>query len=185
MTSTLLLYSSTDGHTRKIAERVAARFERHAHPIQIVNADDIGEIVLDEFQAVIVGAPVRYGKHDRRIVNFLEENAERLGKKPNAFFSVNLIARTPAKRTADGNSHVSKFLEQLEFEPAHVEVFPGNLDYPSYRWFDRFAIRMIMKMTGGPTKGTEIIDFTDWEQVDDFGNRMVKQFYGSGAGEAV
>ena len=32
--------------------------------------------------------------------------------------------------------------------------------------------RLIMKMTGGPTKGTEVIDYTDWDQVDRFGDLM-------------
>ncbi|MDT8437741.1 MAG: menaquinone-dependent protoporphyrinogen IX dehydrogenase [Wenzhouxiangellaceae bacterium] len=176
MSRTLLLFSSTDGHTRKIVARIAERFEHHGQALEVMPIDRVDDIDLAQFDAAIVGAPVRYGKHDRRIVAFLEHNATRLETMPNAFFSVNLIARTPAKRTAEGNSHVRKFLEQLKFKPAQVEVFAGRLDYPSYGWLDRFAIRMIMKMTGGPSEGTEVIDFTDWDQVADFGDRMAEHF---------
>ncbi len=176
MIRTLLLYSSTDGHTRKIATRIAEGLEHHGAKPSLVAVEHVDDIDLSRFDAAIVGAPVRYGKHDRRIVRFLELNAATLERMPNAFFSVNLIARTPAKRSAESNSHVRKFLDRLAFKPAWVEVFPGRLDYPSYGWLDRFAIRMIMKMTGGPAQGSEIIDFTDWTQVDDFAARMARDF---------
>jgi menaquinone-dependent protoporphyrinogen oxidase len=34
---------------------------------------------------------------------------------------------------------------------AACAVFAGALRYPRYRWYDRFMIRLIMKMTGGET----------------------------------
>jgi len=172
----LLLYSSTDGQTRRIAERIKKRFDALEQPLQVLSVEDLDGESPANFHGAIVGAPVRYGKHDPRIIQFLERNADTLSAMPNAFFSVNLIARTPAKRSADGNSHVRKFLDKLKFKPWHVEVFAGKLDYPSYAWLDRFAIRMIMKMTGGPTGGTEVIDYTDWDQVDRFATNMANWF---------
>ena len=172
MKPVLLAYASADGHTRRIAERIAARIEAAGFEVRRVEADGLGGIDPTDFDAVIAGSPVRYGKHDRRIVRFLETRAAEIEARTNALFSVNLVARTPEKRTPEGNSHVRKFLESLRFHPAHVEVIAGRLDYPSYGWLDRFAIRMIMKMTGGPTGGDEVIEYTDWDQVDRIGDAM-------------
>jgi len=179
MRTTLLIYSSTDGHTRAIAERIATRFEQAAQPLELVPADALEQHPPDGHAGIIAGAPVRYGKHDPRVIDYLEQHAETLTSMPNAFFSVNLVARTPEKRNPETNSHVRKFLEKLRFRPAHVEVIAGRLDYPAYRWLDRQMIRLIMKMTGGPTSGTEVIDYTDWDQVDRFGDMMAARCAGS------
>ena len=54
--------------------------------------------------------------------------------------------------------------------PSNVlAVFAGKLDYPSYGFFDRFMIRLIMRMTHGPTDPKAVIEFTDWQQVEAFG----------------
>lgn len=175
MKPALLVYASADGHTRRIAERIAQRMTAAGCPVEQIGADALSGVDLEEYSGVIAGAPVRYGKHDRRIVAFIENNAAEIEARPNAFFSVNLVARTPEKRTPQGNSHVRKFLQSLRYKPEHVEVIAGRLDYPSYGWLDRFAIRMIMKMTGGPTRGNEVIEYTDWDQVDRFADVMAER----------
>lgn len=42
-------------------------------------------------------------------------------------------------------------------------------DYPRYRPFDRFMIRLIMWMTKGPTDPATVVDYTDWKEVEAFG----------------
>jgi menaquinone-dependent protoporphyrinogen oxidase len=43
-------------------------------------------------------------------------------------------------------------------------VFAGALRYPRYRWYDRFMIRLIMKMTGGETDTRKEVVYTDWRR---------------------
>lgn len=179
MKPALLVYASVDGHTRSIAERITQRMVAAGCPTEPRVAAALDDIDPDDYSGVIAGSPVRYGKHDREVVAFIETHAAEIEALPNAFFSVNLVARTPEKRTPQGNSHVRKFLATLHFKPAHVEVIAGRLDYPSYGRLDRFAIRMIMKMTGGPAEGTEVIEYTDWDQVDRFADTMAERIVGS------
>ena len=47
-------------------------------------------------------------------------------------------------------------------------VFAGKIDYPKYKFFDKYMIRFIMWMTNGPTNISESFEFTDWSKVDDF-----------------
>ncbi len=57
-------------------------------------------------------------------------------------------------------------------KPALAAAVAGRLDYPHYRWLDRQIIRLIMKMTGGPTDPQSCIEFTAWDAVDDIAVRI-------------
>jgi len=172
MPNALIVYATTDGQTRKISERIQQTLRDRGLETTLVDVDKAAELDPSRFDGVIAGASVRYGKHDPKMARFLDGNRDAIVQRPNAFFSVNLIARKPEKRDLDGNKYLRKFLDRLSFSPGHVEIIAGMLDYPSYRFIDRIMIQMIMKITDGPTGGTEVIEYTDWAQVDDFASRM-------------
>ena len=48
-------------------------------------------------------------------------------------------------------------------------MFAGKIDYKKYSFWDRFMIRMIMRITKGPTDPNSNIEFTDWNKVKKFG----------------
>ncbi|MEX6631853.1 flavodoxin domain-containing protein, partial [Providencia rettgeri] len=50
----------------------------------------------------------------------------------------------------------------------------GALFYPRYKWFDRTMIRLIMKMTDGPTDPNTEIEYTNWENVTQFASEFDK-----------
>lgn len=79
-----------------------------------------------------------------------------------------VIARNPAKATPEGNVYCRKFLENNPWHPKDVKCFAGKVDYPNWSWIDAKLIQMIMKMTKGPTEMTAVIDYTDWEAVEDY-----------------
>ncbi|MEI7538802.1 MAG: flavodoxin domain-containing protein, partial [Comamonadaceae bacterium] len=53
-------------------------------------------------------------------------------------------------------------------------VFAGKLDYPRYRFIDRQMIRFIMLITKGPTDPSVVVEFTDWQAVEEFGRTVGK-----------
>jgi menaquinone-dependent protoporphyrinogen oxidase len=169
MAHILIIYSTTDGQTRKICLRLQQVIERQKARATIVPIQDIGTIDLAAFDKIVIGASVRYGKHAPQIVAFIEKNRPLLESKPNAFFSVNVVARKPEKSNPADNPYLQKFLKRLSWSPKELAVFAGKIDYPSYSFLDRFMIRLIMWMTKGPTDPTAVVEFTDWEQVEDFG----------------
>mgnify|MGYP001815622606 CR=1 FL=1 len=172
MSNIIIIYSTTDGHTREICSYLGRVVETLAHQVTLVDIDDADEVDLIAFDKIVVGASIRYGKHDKKIYEFIERNVSVLENKPNAFFSVNVVARKPAKRQPDTNPYLKKFLKEITWEPKKLAVFAGKIDYPRYSFWDRNIIRLIMWMTKGPTDPTVTIDYTDWEQVEDFG-RMI------------
>jgi menaquinone-dependent protoporphyrinogen oxidase len=79
-----------------------------------------------------------------------------------------VVARKPNKDRPDNNPYMKKFLQQVPWKPAELEVFAGKIDYQKYRFFDRQMIRLIMYITKGPTDPKSVNDFTNWEQVRNF-----------------
>ena len=53
-----------------------------------------------------------------------------------------------------------------------MEVFAGKLDYPRYRFIDKHMIRFIMWLTKGPTDTTQSFEFTNWNKVAMFSQRI-------------
>ncbi len=171
---TLILYSSTDGHTIKICQFLQKIIERQGDEITLISVEHESDINLQDFDRVIIGASIRYGKHSPLIIDFINNNTRILDTLPNAFFSVNLVARKPEKREPETNPYLKIFLKQISWQPMELAVFAGKLDYPRYKFRDRLMIRLIMWMTGGPTERNAVVEFTDWKQVEDFG-RLVAQ----------
>jgi menaquinone-dependent protoporphyrinogen oxidase len=168
----LILYSTTDGHTLRICQHLQQVIEQQGHQVTLVSIDDAGNVELHAFDTLVIGASIRYGKHSKAVVDFIERNTPLLESKANAFFSVNIVARKPSKNQPDTNPYLRKFLRQIAWRPHALAVFAGKLDYPRYGVFDRFMIRFIMWMTHGPTDPTAVIEFTDWQQVEAFGRRI-------------
>ena len=172
MAHILVLYSTTDGHTAKICQRLARGIENDAHSVTVAPLNDALSADLARFDKLVIGASIRYGKHQQQVSDFVASNLSLLESKPNAFFSVNIVARKPEKNTPETNPYLRKFLARNAWRPQLLAVFAGKLDYPSYGRVDRFMIRLIMRMTKGPTDPTAVIEFTDWAKVDEFARHI-------------
>lgn len=173
MPDILIVYASRDGHTRSITQRMQQRLDDRGAEVRLVDVHSASDLDPSAFRIVAVGGSVVYGKHDPQLAAFLADNAGRLSDCRTAFFSVNLIARKPEKRTIEGNVYVRKFLDALPVKPDHVEIIAGKLDYPSYGFLDRIMIQLTMKFTDGPTDRSTVIDYTDYDQVDAFADRLL------------
>ena len=168
----LLLYSTTDGHTRRICEGLRRALESDGHTVSLVNVETDPPADLSPFDKIVIGARIRYGRHSARVADFIMGHKRELEEKPSAFFSVNIVARKPNKNRPDTNPYLGKFLRQVRWQPAETAVFAGRLDYPSYRYWDRQIIRFIMWLTKGPTDPRTVVEFTDWQQVRSFAARV-------------
>ena len=169
MKKKLILYSTTDGQTLKICERIKTIVSSE---IDIVSLDDIKSIKLDLYDLIILGASIRYGKHKLEVSNFVLNNKEFLESKKTAFFSVNAVARKDNKNTPESNPYILKFLKQTNWKPDYVEVFAGKINYPKYNLIDKYIIRFIMWITKGPTNIKNVYEFTDWAKVDNFASKF-------------
>ena len=174
MARILIVYSTTDGHTLRICDRLRAILEAQAHQVRLVPVAEAADGELEKYDTIVVGASIRYGKHNPRLVDFIERNAQALNRKASAFFSVSVVARKPEKNQPHTNPYVRKLLRRIAWRPRAVGVFAGKIDYPRYSTLDRMIIRFIMLLTGGPTDPRAVVEFTDWKQVEAFGGLIAR-----------
>lgn len=168
MANILILYSTTDGHTLEICRYLKQAIENNGNHVSLESVDDGTDVDMEAFDKIIIGASIRYGKHSKQVYDLIKKNQQILDSKPNAFFSVNVVARKPEKNTPATNPYLRKFLKQIDWQPQQLAVFAGKLNYPIYSFWDKQIIRLIMWITKGPTDPDTVIDYTDWKQVDSF-----------------
>lgn len=168
MAKIIIIYSTTDGHTREICERLTQVIEQQDHQTTLMSVEDTLTVDMTPFDKIVLGASIRYGRHSKRIYAFIKRNEKILDSKPNAFFSVNVVARKPEKNQPDTNPYLKKFLKQISWQPKELAVFAGKIDYQRYHFWDRLMIRLIMWMTKGPTDPKTVVEFTNWKQVESF-----------------
>ena len=171
MPETLIIYSSTDGHTKNICERLA-NFFSNTNATKIISLFEATEFDLSKFNQIIIGASIRYGKYSKNLYKFINLNKDTLEQKNSFFFSVNVVARKPEKNTPETNPYVKKFLKVSKWKPKKIGVFAGKVDYPNYGLFDKYAIKLIMFLTNGPTDTSQSYEFTDWSKVDNFAREL-------------
>jgi menaquinone-dependent protoporphyrinogen oxidase len=165
MTS-LIFYSSTDGHTRKIAETLAQDWQG---PVHVAPLADFDSWQGDErIRCVVIGASIRYGHFQDELLNTVSQHKAWLNGRKSAFFGVNLTARKPGRADPATSPYLQRFLRTSAWQPDHLALFAGKLNYPIYGFFDKHMIRLIMKMTGGCADGTSTIEYTDWHAVTRF-----------------
>jgi menaquinone-dependent protoporphyrinogen oxidase len=166
-------YASHDGHSRRIAQRIADRLAGEgivAVPRDLAE----GHVAVDGEDLVVVVAAVRYGRHLPQAERFLAAFAALASPPSLVFLSVNLTARKSNKKTAADNPYLRKSLHRHGVTPVLARAIAGRLDYPRYTPFDRFMIRLIMTMTKGPTDPTATVEFTDWDEVDGLAAAIAK-----------
>ncbi|MBF0266324.1 MAG: menaquinone-dependent protoporphyrinogen IX dehydrogenase [Gammaproteobacteria bacterium] len=174
MPKTLIIYSTTDGQTRKICLRLQQILEQQNNLVTLISVTESDSVNLSIFDKIIIGASIRYGKHNKNIYEFINTNRAMLESKVNAFFSVNVVARKPNKDTPETNPYLKRFLSQVSWHPKKLAVFAGKIEYQKYTFWDRTIIRLIMWITKGPTDPKANIEFTDWEKVNKFGEALSK-----------
>ena len=164
MEKTLITYSTVDGQTKRISERLAKLATQSRVDVLPIS----NQINLDSYKTIIIGASIRYGKYRNEVFNFIENNIHTLNVKENAFFSVNVVARKPEKSAPETNPYLIKFLDKIKWKPKNLGVFAGKIEYPKYKFIDKYAIKFIMWLTKGPTDTSKTYEFTDWNKVEDF-----------------
>jgi menaquinone-dependent protoporphyrinogen oxidase len=174
MPRVLVVYGSTDGQTRRIAERMAAVLVSQGQEVQTVDsAAAPADIAPGDFDAALVLGSVRMGKHQQALADFVRKFRLELDAIPNAFISVSLSA---ARNKPSAQREVAKtfqhFVTRTGWRPNARLAIAGALPYSRYTLRIRLVMKLISWMTGGDTDTSRDYEYTDWELVEDFARRF-------------
>ncbi len=110
MKKSLITYSTVDGQTKEICEKISELSNNSF--IDILPINEVGNI--DAYEKVVIGASIRYGNYRKDVFQFINKNIDKLELKENAFFSVNVVARKKEKNSPETNPYVIKFLDKID-----------------------------------------------------------------------
>tara|TARA_B100000925_G_scaffold262009_1_gene219044 strand:- start:1452 stop:1955 length:504 start_codon:yes stop_codon:yes gene_type:complete len=163
----IFIYSTSNGQSLKICNAINKNKES-----LIIDIDKIKTVELNKFDQIIIGASVKYGDHNKKIYDFIKNNKILLETKKTGFFSVNATARKSEKNKPETNPYVIKFLKKTNWTPDNIGVFAGKIDFPNYNFLEKYIIKVIMWITNGPTDTSKTFEFTDWEDVKKFSDKI-------------
>lgn len=165
MARVLILYSTSEGHTGRIAARIATALRQQGISAEMHKVHNALP-ALDGYDGIIVGASVHYGHHPARLRRLLRAQRSALCARAGAFFSVCL----------SGKDHYrEKFLRQCGWAPAHQATFTGALRYSKYGPFKRLVVMGFALVGGHDTDASRDYDYTNWQAVDSFATAFAQQ----------
>lgn len=169
MSRILLLYATTEGQTKLIAERFARTLREQGHAVDMQPADAVTpEPDPAAYDAVAIGAAIHYGHHPAYLRQLVKQHREALAARPCAFFSVSLSAGGPRPKPYAAERYIRKFLKKTGWQPKHVASFAGALKYSLYGPIKRRVMIVFMTLGGGETDTSRDYEYTDWNAVDRF-----------------
>lgn len=179
MSSVLIVFATTHGHTRKVAERIAEVLEREGLTADLREVKAAVELDLRGYDGVIAGGSIHEGHHQHELVEWTKHHARALNGLPGAFFSVCLTAADDTEESRGATAeYIDDFLDDTGWIPGETISFAGALQYREYDFMTRLLMRMLMRRGDHPTDVTRDYDYTDWEAVEAFARRFAAMVAG-------
>jgi menaquinone-dependent protoporphyrinogen oxidase len=171
----LVVYGTTEGQTRKIAEFMADVLKGAGHEPLIANAAEQAPTPT-AFDAIIVGGSIHINKYQSAVVNYIRHNVDTLNNTPAAFFSVCMAAASKnEKERGDAERITTEFLQRIGWRPMLTTQVAGALKYTQYGFFKRLVMKYIAKKEGGATDTSHDYEYTDWNAVKEFVTLFVEK----------
>ena len=164
MSRVLILYGTTDGHTRKIATALrAALVDEGVYAFMSDARYGTETVVAEDYDGVIVAASIHAGGFQRPVTRWVRKQSAELNRMPTAFIAVCLgilETRPEVRRTLD--EIVRRFLQSTAWRPKLIKFVAGALLYTRYNWLKRWIMRRIVAKAGGDTDTTRDFEYTNW-----------------------
>lgn len=158
----LVLFATTEGQTRKIAEFIA----NHLEGDQVTLQDAADTRALPDpknFDAAILAASIHAGHYQSSIVHFAREHHARLDQMPALFISVSLSAAGNEPEDLKGIAQCAeKFKAETGWSKAEVLQVAGAFRFTKYDFFKSWVMRLIAKQKKVKVNPHEDLEFTDW-----------------------
>jgi len=160
--NTLIIYGTTEGQTRKIANFASEELQKLGHTSAVHDATQQPPSP-EGFDSVIIASSIHVGAYQTAVIDYVTRHASMLNTKRSAFLSVCLAVASgaeEAQREADAILHA--FLEKSGWAPTETMQVAGALKYTQYDFFKRLMLQMISKSSGGSTDTSKDHEYTDW-----------------------
>jgi menaquinone-dependent protoporphyrinogen oxidase len=170
----LIVYGTTEGQTRKIAEWTATHVRESRHQVELRDsAALVSDVDLETFQAFMIAASVHQESHQETITNFAISHQKLLNTRPSAFISVSLSAVLEEGRT-EAQKYVDRFFSVTGWQPRMTLLLGGALRFTEYDYFQEQIVKFIVMKRGGAASTERDHEFTDWNALAGFVNGFLE-----------
>jgi menaquinone-dependent protoporphyrinogen oxidase len=164
-----IVYGTGEGQTARVADRIAETLRAAGHDAAALNADALpAGFGPAEHDALLVGASVHGGTHQRAVREFVETHRETIAARPSAFFQVCLTAAIEDERADEAETYVDEFLATTDWQPDLVGNFAGALRYSEFGFLKKQVLKRVVREFTGDTDTSRDYEYTDWAAVDAF-----------------
>jgi menaquinone-dependent protoporphyrinogen oxidase len=175
MARILAVYGTSHGHTARIVRRLAESWRNRNIEVDVYHAEHLSlEATLEDYDGVVVGASVHWGRHQASIEHFVQSHRPFWEERPSAFFSVSGAMAgegRDSRRAARG--YLEDFRRRTGWDPDLTRCFAGSMSYSRYDRFERWIVRAAAWFAGSE-ETTRDREYTDWDRVDSFADRFAE-----------
>lgn len=162
---TLILYGTTEGQTRKIADFVANRLRKLGDHVTLAEAVDAPwDTRPNEYDSAILAASLHAGIYQEPLIKFARTHHERLNQMPSAFLSVSLSAAGKETDELKGIAECAdRFQQETGWTPTEIHHIAGAFRFTEYDFFKRWVMRLIAWEKGVKIGPSQELELTDWD----------------------
>jgi len=170
MKSVLVVYGTTEGQTRKIAEFIANALKAGGVKVELLDsADERASLVQPTYAAAIVCGSLHQFRFQASLRRFVKDNASWLAGIPAAFVAVSLTAALKDDGSRGELQELAQeFYRETGWTPAITRQVAGALRYSEYDYFKRLVMKLIAGQKGGDTDTSRDYEYTDWDDLAGF-----------------
>lgn len=176
MPSLLIVYSSIDGHTKKVAAfvaRIALAMERSIHVFNASSSEAAPSPT--HYERTIVAGSVHLSSYPRALRQWVYGHAAPLNAQPSAFVSVCLGVLDAQPGTHDKlETILTAFFRRTGWQPHATLVLAGAIPYTQYDILKKWVMKRIARKTSGDIDTSRDYDYTDWPVLEEFTRRFIE-----------
>jgi menaquinone-dependent protoporphyrinogen oxidase len=167
MVDILVIFESKYGHSQRVAQFVADIAGRRGIVTKIVRIEAASGLDVHDHDAVVIVAPIYFGRHPPLTEAYLRARADVLSMVPTAFVAVsNSAASADPKARKKAETIARAFVTKTGVRARLVVAAGGAFAYPRYAFLLRLAMKLIAFWTGAPTDTSRVHELTDWDALE-------------------
>lgn len=170
----LIAFATTEGQTRKIAEKIALYVCARNHEVELYDTASLTDVpMVNDFAKMIVAASVHEERHQESAINFVAAHLDQLRRKPSAFVSVSLSAAMPNEQM-EAQRYVDRFISTTGWSPANTLLLAGALSLSKCDYFQRQVLKHILEKLGNDLN-QDFYEFTNWSTLEGFVDHFLRE----------
>lgn len=163
----LIGYATKEGQSRSIARHVFRRFADQGQAVELIALKDADDVELDQYDGIILAAPIHAGHYPKALSHILSANAGALNGLKTLFLSISLAAHGHDANDWRSLDHIADDLTSATgWKPTQTLQVAGAYRPSKYDILTGFIMRRIISAKDPEANLSADKVYTDWAQLD-------------------